>query len=237
MNAGVYKGGAGKAFIPVTVAIPLSKVSYNYDNSTRLYKISTFARIRSEGEFKSHEENLQIKVPVIAEQKDSPEAIGNYLYQFSFLLPPGEYDLQVTLRDQIAQTVGYVKKKIIVDTFDSKSLQISKIQLADLVATIAENSSINSNMARPFQFSNRKVIPNVKNEIPIAQDNFYLYWHAYNFGLDTDSGNCKLKLKYFLYRNGKLFSKTAETSIQKKFANKTSIETKFVTSSFGPGRI
>ena len=235
INAGIYKGGAGRAFVPVTVAIPLGKVSYNYDNSTRLYKINAFARIRSEQEFKSHEEKLQIKVPVNPEENNKPEAIGNYLYQFSFLVPPGEYDLQVTLRDEIAQTVGYIKKKIIVDNFDTKGLQISDIQVADLITPIPENSSINDAMARPFQFSNRKVIPNVQAEIPVQQENFYLYWHVYNFAMEPETGLGKLKLRYFLYRDGKLFSKTPESLIQKKFADKTSIETKFVTGAFGPG--
>jgi GWxTD domain-containing protein len=235
MNAGVYKGAAGRAFIPVTLAIPLGKVSYSYDNSTRLYKINAFARIRSEKDFKSHEEELQIKVPVNPEVNNKPESIGNYLYQFSFMLPPGEYDLQVTLRDQIAQTVGYLKKKVVVDNFDNQGLQISDIQVADLIAPVPENASINDRMARPFQFSNRKVIPNVKAEIPVAQDNFYLYWHVYNFGLDPETGNGKLKLRYFLYRDGKLFSKTPESTIQKKFSAKASIETKFVTGAFGPG--
>lgn len=235
LNAGVYKGGSGMAFIPVTVAIPLGRVSYNYDNSTRLYKISAFARIRSEEEFKSHEENLQISVPVKPEQEGQPEAIGNYLYQFSFLVPPGEYDLQVTLRDQIAQTVGYIKRKVIVENFDTDALQISKIQVADLIADVPENNAINDVLARPFQFANRKVIPNVLNEIPVSQKNFYLYWHIYNFGLAPETGLGKLKLKYFLYRDGKLFSKTPESLIQKKLTDKTSVETIFTTATFGPG--
>ena len=232
MSSGSFKAEDGKAFVPVTLAIPLRKVSYTEDAQGRSYKVAIYARIHGGDVFDTYEEDLQV---VLKKDDNDSSKPSRYLHQFWFSVPPGDYDINVTLRDPLAKSIGHEESKVSIPAYSSTELRLSDILLSDYVETTPQNASLNDNEARPFQFANKRVIPNVARQVTIDQESFYLYYHIYNFALDNDSGQSRLKILYYLQRDGQLISKTPPSPLTHALQNRVSVETKFTTAALGIG--
>lgn len=236
MTAAQLPGGEN-AILPVTLAIPLNNVSYVEDPRTgRTYQVSIYARLHGKEENMTFEDELNI--PVAKEILEDPERAGileNYVYQFLFTPPPGEYTLSVTLRDVLSKNIGFAKETLILDG-EIDQLHLSDIIFADLVAPIQNIPGEQLNTVAPFKIADRRVIPNVGKRIDIDQkQEFFLYYYVTNFNISPETGKPDLEVVYYIYRDGALISKTPVVRVQSQTQNRAAVESRFTTRALGVG--
>ena len=231
-DAQAFKAEGGSAFLPVTLSIPLSNVSYQESETRRDYQVELYARVHGDNASDSLEDSLQISLPneTLAEQGDA-----DYVYQFWFYVPPGDYRLSVTLRDKLSGTVGNHQQELSVPEFAGESLSLSDVMIADSITRVPANEITQRNAAAAFRFADLRVVPNVGKRIPIGRKSFFVYFHVYNFASDPESGDARLSVRYFVYRNGELMSKTPDFPIRKRYADTTAVQSEFPLSNFQPG--
>jgi len=219
-----FQARGGNAYLPVTVSVPLRNVSFSEAGGVRRYLIDLYARIHGDVASDIYEETLDINLPAEEVEDLQDQA---YLYQFWFSVPPGSYRLSVTLRDSVANNIGHMQLEAEAPSFTGGGLALSDIVLADSVSEIPENQIAGSAQARPFQLGNRRVIPNVVGEIARGRESFWLYFHVYNFAGNPDSGGARLKVEYFIYHNGDLYSRTPPSYVVQEFGNRTAVQSAF----------
>lgn len=234
LSAAAFAGEAPRAFIPVTLSVPLGAVSYTENSAGRVYEAALYARIRGGEVFETFEDTLRLEIPA-SSGTDAPPPPRNYLYQFWFAAPPGEYEVTATLRDAISQTVGHKAVTVSVPDLSGGAMTLSGIVVADLISDAPENTIMQMSGPKPFQLANRRVIPNTDRTIALDQDRFSLYFHVYNAPPNAGSGKSQLRVQYFLYRNGALFSKTPFSTLDLNHRDRTSVETTFETRALGVG--
>jgi GWxTD domain-containing protein len=232
MDTGAFRAQAGQAFLPVTLAVPLTNISYRETSEKRDYEVELYARIVGDPASDTLEDALLISLP---KEDAGSHADADYIYQFWFQVPPGGYRLSVTLRDVISGTVGHEQREIVVPSFESKTVTLSDIIIADQISEAPVNEIAHRNEAAPFRFADLRVVPNVKKEIPTNRTNFYVYFHIYNFALAADDNSGHLKVKYYFYKDGELFSKTPEFQITKRMTDTTAVQSSFPTVNFETG--
>ena len=130
-DAQAFKAEGGSAFVPVTISVPLNLVSYQESDSKRDYQLELYARVHGDNASDSLEESLQISLP-IEEAVERDDA--DYVYQFWFYVPAGDYRLSLTLRDKLSGTVGNHQQEISVREFSGGSLSLSDIMIADSIS-------------------------------------------------------------------------------------------------------
>jgi len=220
LDVKAFQAEGGLAYLPVTVAVPLNRLSFTEDRLNREYNADIYARIHGAAASDTFEDKLLIKVP-LDKSKSDPEAV--YLYQFWFSVPPGSYRLNVTLRDTASDNIGHQQREIEVPSFEG-GLTLSDIVVADLITEAPANTIARKSEAGAFRISDRRVIPNVSGRIPLDQKQFFVYFHVYNFAGSPEDGTGHLKVVYFIYRNGELFSKTPELSLERNLSERTAVQ-------------
>ena len=141
----------------------------------------------------------------------------------------------MTLRDCLANNIGHLQREAEAPSFAGGALALSDIVLADAVSEVPENQIAGSAQARPFQLGDRRVIPNVGGEVARGRESFWLYFQVYNFAGDPDSGGARLKIEYFIYRDGELYSRTPPSYVVQEFGNRTAVQSAFPVDSLEIG--
>jgi GWxTD domain-containing protein len=237
-NTSLFQGADGEIIMPVTLNIPLSKVSYIEDpQQGRTYQLAIYARLHNAEENLTYEEALN--VPVAKEIYTEPEHAGKldkYLYQFVFAAPQGQYTLNITLRDELSKNVGFKKDSIVLETPRAESLIMSDIVVADLVAPMQNVSPENLASVAPFKIGDRRVVPNVNKLINVdKQDEFFLFFMVNGFALSQTDGKPDISVQYFIYKDNNLVSKTPIAKVESSYRAQASIESRFSAKSLGTG--
>ncbi len=232
LSAGIFKAAAGNGFVPVTIAVPLSNISFRETPERRDYEIELYARVHGDNGSDTYEEELKISFP---RDEIAGHADADYVYQFWFTVPPGQYKLNLTIRDNLSGSVGHQQEEISVPVFDGGSLAMSDMIVADQVSEAPENEIARRNEAAPFRFANLRVIPNVKREIPSNKKEFFLYFHVYNFSTAGEDSTSDLAVQYYVYREGGLFSKTPAFQLRRRFTDRAAVQSGFPVVNFEAG--
>lgn len=227
-----FKAQGGVTYIPITLSIPMQNISYSVESGLRSCSLELYARIHGELGSDTFEEPISIK---LRESEQSRFENINYLHQFWFSIPSGDYKLNITIRDNTSRKIGHQQITISVPSFGTETLLLSDIVVADQVSETPENEIAGVAEARPFQFGNRRVIPNVSGQVSKDQTRFYIYYHVYNLASGGESKGGRLKINYFIYRNGELISKTPTTYVESYAEKQTAVESAFQPAGFEPG--
>ncbi len=98
---------------------------------------------------------------------------------FGFLIPAGEYQLEVDVRDQTSGRVGQYVLEARATPFGNDSLQISDIELASHIVRGKDRT--------PFFKNNLQVVPNPNHLYGIGLPVLYYYAEVYNFQVQDDN--------------------------------------------------
>jgi len=232
LAAGAFKAEAGNGFVPVTIAVPLSNISFRETPQQRDYEIELYARVHGDNGSDTFEDELKISFP---RDEIAEYAGADYVYQFWFTVPPGQYKLNLTIRDTLSGTVGHQQQEISVPEFSKAGLAISDIVVADTISEAPVNEIASRNEAAPFRFADLRVVPNVKREIPTSRKEFFIYFHVYNFSTSAEDNTSDLVVQYYIYREGELFSKTPQAQLKRRFTDRAAVQSRFPTANFGAG--
>jgi hypothetical protein len=187
------------------------------------YQVDLVVQFRVDGVDKSIEDRLEVKV-----EKDALEDYrrSQLVYDASILVPPGEYDLVATIRDNPSGAVGQVSSKVLVPSLETGKLALSSLLLASAAveAPVADPAQ-----KSPFQFGDVRLVPNLSKEFPSGRS-LTAYIEAY--GLAEEA---RIQVDLFLLKDGRLFSKVAPSHHRPGGGGQVSIRSEISLRNFPPG--
>lgn len=119
------------------------------------------------------------------EEMDLP---SSRLIQFSFLIDPGLYDIEIKLLDLETLKGFAIKKQINVPVYQDSLLQLSDLQIA---RSITPSDKYDEGLVK----NGRQVIPNVLRALQLNSD-LYFYFEIYNLYYSLDGGMNKFAVNY-----------------------------------------
>jgi GWxTD domain-containing protein len=125
-------------------------------------------------------------------------------YQKAVPLPPGNYKLDVVVRDVNSGATGIKHVAIPVPKYDPKLLSTSTMVLAAKLQGLGDQPAVGQ-----FVIGQNKVIPNVSG-VYRRGDSVGLYMQIYNAGIDQTTLRPSVDVEYVLLKDGKELGKQAE---------------------------
>ena len=222
-EASVFQAGGEAAVVPVTLSIPYARLTPEPVSDGYRYQVDLVVQFRVNGVDKALEDRIDVLV-----SKDALEEYrkSELLYNASILLPPGEYELVATVRDNPSSAVGQVSSKVTVPPLETGKLALSSL----LLATAAVDAPVSDEVEKaPFQFGNVRLVPNL-SKIFVSDRALTAYLEAYGL-----TGEARLKVDFFLIKDGRLFSKVAPSHHRPGGGGEVALRSEISLRSFPPG--
>ena len=132
----------------------------------------------------------------------TPEALEAGLkqksvYQKNVVLPPGNYKIDLVVRDVISGKTDVLKQGFMVPKYEERKLSISTLILASRIEPL--NGRLPSSH---FALGSLKVIPNASGEFKQDQT-LGIYMQVYNIGIDQATLRPSADIEYVISQNGK----------------------------------
>jgi GWxTD domain-containing protein len=125
-------------------------------------------------------------------------------YQKAVALPPGNYKLDVIVRDIESGATGVRHVAVVVPKYETGKLSTSTLVLASKLESLGDQPAVGM-----FTIGNVKVIPNVSGTFhrgsPVG-----VYMQIYNAGIDQTTLRPSVDVEYALMKDGKELGKQAE---------------------------
>jgi GWxTD domain-containing protein len=125
-------------------------------------------------------------------------------YQKAIALPPGNYKLDVIVRDIESGATGVRHVPVVVPKYEAGKLSTSTLVLASKLESLGDQPAVGM-----FTIGNVKVIPNVSGTFhrgsPVG-----VYMQIYNAGIDQTTLRPSVDVEYALLKDGKELGKQAE---------------------------
>jgi len=222
-EASVFPTGGDRAVVPLTLSIPYARLTPEPVESGYRYQVDLVVQFQVEGIDKAIEDRIEVLV--------SKDAIEEYrgselLYDASILLPPGEYELVATIRDNPSGAVGQVSSKVSVPSIETGKLFLSSLLLASAAVDAPASDEVEK---APFQFGDVRLVPNL-SKIFLSGRSLTAYLEAYGL-----TGEARLKVDFFLLKDGRLFSKVAPSHHRPGGGGEVAVRSEISLRSFPPG--
>lgn len=126
------------------------------------------------------------------------------IYQKAVPLPPGNYKVDIVVRDTESGKTGIVRKGFSVPRYDSEKLAVSTLIFASRLYQTTEKD-----IGASFVIGDKKVVPNLSGVYRKGQE-VGIYLQIYNAGIDQTTLKPAVDVEYVLLKDGK------EISVQKE---------------------
>ncbi len=222
-DASVFHAGSDSAVVPVTLSIPYARLTPEPFDDRYRYQVDLVVQFQVAGVEKALEDRIEVTL-----EKDAIEEYrrSELLYDASILLPPGEYELVATVRDNPSGAVGQVSTKVSVPTLTSGKLALSSLLLA---SAAVETPAFEEATEAPFQFGGVRLIPNLSKSF-VSGRTLTAYVEAY--GLAEDA---RIRVDFFLLKEGRLYSKVAPSHHRPGGGGEVSVRSEISLKSFPAG--
>ncbi|HLE72478.1 MAG TPA: hypothetical protein VJH87_22560, partial [Vicinamibacteria bacterium] len=222
-EASVFPTGGDPAVVPLTLSIPYARLTPEPVESGYRYQVDLVVQFQVEGIDKAIEDRIEVLV--------SKDAIEEYrgselLYDASIVLPPGDYELVATVRDNPSGAVGQVSTKVSVPSIETGKLFLSSLLLASAAVDAPASDEVEK---APFQFGDVRLVPNL-SKIFLSGRSLTAYLEAYGL-----TGEARLKVDFFLLKDGRLFSKVAPSHHRPGGGGEVAVRSEISLRSFPPG--
>jgi GWxTD domain-containing protein len=204
-EASFFPVDGASAVVPITVLIAYARLTPQPSDDGYLYQADLLATITSESgeELPPIDQRLEVRI----EASELEFYRGSYLlYETSLALPPGTYRLEALVRDNPSGALGRVSSSFEVPSLTGEGLRLSSLLVA---SGAVEMDRLAAGAPRaPFQFGNLRLVPNpTKRFSPGTTLTAYL--QAFGFSLAPEDGRARLRVDFFILKDGRLFSKVA----------------------------
>jgi GWxTD domain-containing protein len=222
-EASVFHAGDGAAVVPVTLSIPYARLTPEPLPEGYRYQVDLVIQFQIDGVDKALEDRIEVTV-----SKDDLEEYrkSDLLYDSSILLPPGEYELVATVRDNPSGAVGQESSKVSVSPLEPGKLSLSSLLLA---SAAIETPVSGEGEKAPFQFGDVRLIPNLSRSFASGKS-LTAYLEAYGL-----AGEARLQVDFFLLKDGRLFSKVAPSHHRPGGGGEVAVRSEISLRSFPPG--
>lgn len=204
-EAAFFPSDGSSAWVPITVSMPYARLTPQPAEDGYLYEADVLVQVIDESgeEQPPIEDHLEVRVP--ADELESYRA-SQLLYEASATLPPGRYQIESLIRDNPSGALGRSSASIEIPSLNREGLQLSSLLLA---SGAIETDPLPAGAPRPpFQFGNLRLIPNVRHRFA-RRSTLTAYIQAFGYSLDRQDDRARLKVEFFILKDGRLFSKVA----------------------------
>ncbi|MGH9333448.1 MAG: GWxTD domain-containing protein, partial [Vicinamibacteria bacterium] len=154
-EASVFHAGADGAVVPVTLSIPYARLTPEPVADGYRFHVDLVVQFRVDGADESLEDRIEVNV--------SPDDLEEYrrselLYDASIVLPPGQYEIVTTVRDNPSGAVGQTTSSVSVSLPEAGKLALSSL----LLAAAAVDAPVTGEAEKPpFQNGDVRLLPNL----------------------------------------------------------------------------
>jgi hypothetical protein len=221
-----YLAGEGHVSIPVTLGFHYRDFGYVERESRYEGRFDVLARVStSEGELVSEFSREELFTIPRDQPRDAP-----FFYQVLLQAPPGEYELELVVRDNVSGRLRTAERGLAVPEL-GQTLSLSTVVLANAIEKLDEPRP--SGTKEPFLFGEYKVVPNVERSFEVG-GTLHLYFEVYNLALN-ELGKNAIGLGYVFRREGRLFRKVDDTYLYPTESRKRSVISAIPLKEFTPG--
>ncbi len=226
VDASVFHDGSDSAVVPVTLSIPYARLTPEPFEDQYRYHVDLVVQFQVNGVNEALEDRIEVKL-----EKDAIEEYrrSELLYDASIVLPPGEYELVATVRDNPSGAVGQVSAKVSVPPLATGKLALSSLLLANAAVKIVKTDASGEAAKAPFQFGDVRLIPNLSKSF-LSGRTLTAYLEAYGL-----AGDARLQVDFFLLKDGRLFSKVAPSHHRPGAGGEVSVRSEISLKSFPAG--
>ena len=191
-----FRAGDGQVCAPVTVKLPYRDFSFLEKPDQYESRLDVFGRILGPEEQVINEFSREEMVIV---PRDQLERLKNdsLLYQLIFYAPPGEYQLELAVRDNASNTVRRSVETLRVPDL-GQSLSLSSVTLTNQIVKLEQPPPAGTK--EPFTFGEFEAVPNLSRTFS-STGALNIYFEAYNLSLDSGGKN-SLELSYRFLNEG-----------------------------------
>jgi 5-hydroxyisourate hydrolase-like protein (transthyretin family) len=180
----------------VTVLLENKDLQFQQKEGVTKAMVNMYARITSmtRRPVSVWEEPVVVETPAAMLEQTSKQ---NSIYNHSVFLAPGNYRLNVVVKDVIGGTMNNYQMRLVVPRFDEDKLGSSSLILADLIEKVATRD-IGTGQ---FVIGDSKVRPRL-DETFHRNEKMGIYVQFYNFQADEKTGKPEGSIQYEILRNG-----------------------------------
>jgi len=180
----------------VTVLLENKDLQFQQKEGVTKAMVNMYARITSmtRRPVSVWEEPVVVEPPAAMLEQTSKQ---NSIYNHSVFLAPGNYRLNVVVKDVIGGTMNNYQMRLVVPRFDEDKLGSSSLILADLIEKVATRD-IGTGQ---FVIGDSKVRPRL-DETFHRNEKMGIYVQFYNFQADEKTGKPEGSIQYEILRNG-----------------------------------
>ena len=227
-EAAFFPSGDDLASVPITVSIPYARLTPELaeDGNGYRYHADVLVQVTPESlesglelaPLAPIEERLEIRVE---ESELESYRASRLLYEAQVSLPPGRYRIESLVRDNPSGAIGRSSTVLEVPTMNDGGLKLSTLLLAS--GAIETTAPPPQAPRPPFQFGSLRLIPSVGGTFS-RQSTLTAYIQAFGYELDTQDARARLRVDFFILKDGRLFSKVAPS--YHRPTNRTSVAIK-----------
>ena len=199
-----FRASDGQMAIPVNVDLAYSNFAYVEKGDFYESRFEILGRI-VDGNGNSVDEYVREELFALPKDQITVLQHQSVLYQLVLYAPPGEYRLQLAVRDK-NQKIRMTESELSVPAMGD-ALDLSTVLLAEQILEL-DNPTI-PGKKDPFTFGKYKVLPSQDGSFAPGKS-LQVYFEVYNLGLDEE-GKTRVKLEYTFRREGRLFRNVAPT--------------------------
>jgi GWxTD domain-containing protein len=182
-----FRGEQGKTRVEIFYDLPIDSVKTNTTESALEGNVKYGVFIHDE---QWNRVVSDIQTRLIQLNKKEADSLKVTTGQFTYIVPPGTYNLAVELQDQLSlQNEGTFRDTIVVESYTADTLQLSDIVLARNIEIIGQNNKITRNTVA--------IKPNPSRLYEMKQP-IYIYYEIYNLLLNPSDGTSRYKIEYRL---------------------------------------
>lgn len=222
-DASVFRAGGEAALVPVTLSIPYARLTPEPLAEGYRYQVDLVIQFQVDGVEKALEDRIEVTV---SKEELEEYRMSELLYDASILLPPGEYELVGTVRDNPSGAVGQVSSKVSVPPLEPGKLMLSSLLLA---SAAVEAPAGGEGERAPFQFGDVRLVPNLAKSFASGRS-LTAYIEAYGL-----AGEARLRVDLFILKDGRLFSKVAPSHHRPGGGGEVAVRSEISLRGFPPG--
>jgi hypothetical protein len=187
----------------VTIQTENKDLSFKNIGGVETAQMNIFGRITAvSGKRAGTFEDPVITTATVSELADAKERKS--AYQKAVALPPGNYKVDVIVRDINTGSTGIISKGFAVPRYESNKLATSTLVLAAVLRSLTDQAAVGM-----FVIGDKKVIPNVSGTYKRGEA-VGVYMQIYNAGIDQTTLRPSVDVEYVLSKDGKEVGKQTE---------------------------
>jgi GWxTD domain-containing protein len=191
-----FRQSDDKVIVAVTVQTDNKQVQFDRIGGLEQATMNIFGRITAVSGKKSgiFEDSVTTSATTLelADLKDKKS-----VYQKAIALSPGNYKVDVVVRDVGTGNKGLVNMGFVVPRYDEKKLSTSSLVLASKLRPTSDRDT-----GTMFVVGNSKVIPNLSGSYRLGQE-VGIYLQVYNAEIDQTTLRPSVDVDYVLFKDGK----------------------------------